>query len=111
MRLRPAECEAIQQACAATLPAGARVRLFGSRLDDTRRGGDIDLLIELAQPLTAEELVARRTRFAARLYRSLGEQRIDIVTTVNDDEATEATDARPIVIEARRQGVELARNG
>ena len=59
MRLQPAEQEAIRRACRDTLPAGSRVRLFGSRLDDTRRGGDIDLLIEFPQPLPAEELVHR----------------------------------------------------
>jgi predicted nucleotidyltransferase len=106
MRLQPAEREAIRSACAQTLPAGACVRLFGSRLDDLRRGGDIDLLVELPQPLPAEELVARRSRFAARLYRALGEQRIDIVMTVAADAEP---DPRPVVAEARRHGVELAR--
>lgn len=109
MRLQPAEQEAIRRACRDTLPAGSRVRLFGSRLDDTRRGGDIDLLIEFPQPLPAEELVARRTRFAARLYRALGEQRIDIVMTVGSEAEPGPPDTRPVVATARQHGVELAR--
>ena len=54
---------------------------FGSRLDDKRHGSDIDLLLELPEPLTADEIVDRRTRFTApaRLYRLLEERRIDVV--------------------------------
>ncbi|QEP43559.1 hypothetical protein D5085_10775 [Ectothiorhodospiraceae bacterium BW-2] len=54
----------------------AVVRLFGSRLDDSKRGGDIDLLIEtdISQP---DELVKAKNRFLAQLYRELGEQKID----------------------------------
>lgn len=32
------------------LGADSRVWLFGSRLDDSRRGGDVDLLVECRQP-------------------------------------------------------------
>ena len=109
MRLQPTEQEAIRSACRDTLPVGSRVRLFGSRLDDTRRGGDIDLLIEFPQPLPAEELVARRTRFAARLYRVLGEQRIDIVMTVSAGADPRSPDLRPVVAAALQHGIELAR--
>ena len=109
MRLQPAEQDAVREACRATLPTGSRVCLFGSRLDDARRGGDIDLLVELPQPLPAEEIVARRTRFAARLYRRLGEQRIDIVVTVAEDDPSGPHDTRAVVAQARRHGIELAR--
>jgi hypothetical protein len=67
MRLHPAEQDAVREACLATLPSGSRVCLFGSRLDDTVRGGDIDLLVELPRPLPAEEIVERRTRWSQPL--------------------------------------------
>ena len=40
---------------------------FGSRLDDNRRGGGIDLLVELTELLSADDTVDRRTLFTARL--------------------------------------------
>ncbi len=46
MRLTPTEIDTIHSTAQAVLGAGARVWLYGSRLDDDRRGGDIDLLIE-----------------------------------------------------------------
>jgi hypothetical protein len=50
MRLTPIQIQTVQRCVEATLGADARVRVFGSRLDDTRRGGDLDLLIDLPSP-------------------------------------------------------------
>lgn len=104
MRLSAVERRAVESASRETLPAGARVLLFGSRVDDKRRGGDIDLLVELPGPLSAEEAVERRTRFTARLYRLLEERRIDVLMTLRDQH-----DGRAVVAAAREQGIELAR--
>jgi predicted nucleotidyltransferase len=104
MRLSCIERRAVEVASREAFPAGTRVLLFGSRLDDARRGGDIDLLVELPRPLTPADLVDRRTRFTARLYRLLDERRIDVVVA---DAARH--DARAVVEVARRQGIELAR--
>jgi predicted nucleotidyltransferase len=104
MRLSPAERRAVEVANREAFPAGTRVLLFGSRLDDARGGGDIDLLVELPDTLPADEVVDRRTRFTARLYRLLDERRIDVVVA----DATQR-DARAVVDTARRQGIELAR--
>ena len=80
---------------------GARVVLFGSRLDDTRKGGDIDLLIE--SPLSPADAVAARWQFLARLTRRLGERTIDVVLPMGED------DHRPVLQQARKTGVELCR--
>ena len=77
MRLMPKEIAAIDLAARECFAPRSMVRLFGSRLDVSRRGGDIDLLIEPPLPLKPQELVERRTRFIARLYRVLGERQID----------------------------------
>jgi uncharacterized protein len=56
---------------------GVIPRLFGYRLDDTKRGGDIDLFIPGDR--SAEEAVIRRLRFCAELRTALGERRIDVL--------------------------------
>lgn len=99
MRLSPKTREAIAQAAADTFPPGTIVRVFGSRLHDDARGGDIDLLVEPPESLAADDLVERRSRFITRLYRSLGEQRIDVLVATQGD-----SDERPIVDAARRVG-------
>ena len=104
MRLSAVERCAVESASREALPAGTRVLLFGSRLDDNRRGGDIDLLVELPEPLSADDVVNRRTRFTARLYRLLEGRRIDVVMTQQGSQ-----DRRAVVAAARQQGVELAR--
>ncbi|MDP1691443.1 MAG: nucleotidyltransferase domain-containing protein [Burkholderiaceae bacterium] len=104
MRLTASERKAIATAAREILPPGAHVFLFGSRVNDSLRGGDIDLLVESDAELDADQQVSLRTRLAARLYRLMGERRIDIVLA-----APRAADHRLIVAEARRHAVELVR--
>ena len=104
MRLSNDEQAAIAKAAGAALPPGSRVLLFGSRTDDSRRGGDIDLLVEPSEPLDAVQVVALRTRLAAGLYRLMGERRIDILVAAADE-----SDTPLIVAEARQHGIELVR--
>ena len=99
MRLRPRDLAAIEQAAHEAFAPRSTVRLFGSRLDDSRRGGDLDLLVEPPAPLTPHELVEQRNRFIARLYRLLGERRIDVLIA-----PAGLPDDRPVVQAARRDG-------
>ncbi len=52
------------------------VYLFGSRVDDTRRGGDIDIYIETSK---SEGIFDAKVEFLIALQKAIGEQRIDIV--------------------------------
>lgn len=104
MRLNPRERDTIAQVAREVFAPGTAVFLFGSRTDDGRRGGDIDLLIETPQTLSPAEQVERRTRFVARIWRELDEQRIDVVITAGDE-----PDRRPVVAAARQSGILLAR--
>ncbi len=53
----------------------AKVYLFGSRVDDKKRGGDIDLYLELP----SKPHFLDKPRLVAALKRALGEQKIDLV--------------------------------
>ena len=55
MRLTADQVGAIRQRIYNHLGLNARIWLFGSRVDDTRRGGDVDLYVE---PETPPDLMA-----------------------------------------------------
>lgn len=52
MRLTPTQHQQILQATRLNFGTNANVWLFGSRVDDSRRGGDIDLYVETDQAST-----------------------------------------------------------
>ncbi|MFA5880328.1 MAG: nucleotidyltransferase domain-containing protein [Candidatus Margulisiibacteriota bacterium] len=54
----------------------AKIYLFGSRIDDTKKGGDIDLLV-ISDNLTFKE----KRLIKLQLYNKLGEQKIDLIIT------------------------------
>ena len=72
MRLTQQQRRIIRQ-CVATCDPSAKVLLFGSRLDDHRRGGDIDLLIR-----SRKIDFIKRLRLKLALMDALGPQKIDI---------------------------------
>ena len=78
MRLNDQQQSIIRAAAAESFGADANVWLFGSRVDDDARGGDIDLYIEPATD-NAEKIVDAKLRFLVTLYKKLGEQKIDVV--------------------------------
>ena len=62
---------------------GAKVFLFGSRTDDNKKGGDIDVLILTEKKLNFSDLSKMRINF----YKTFGEQKIDLVNfTYSDDD-------------------------
>jgi len=77
-----------------------RVILFGSRVHDHLRGGDIDLLIE--SDLDISEAVQKRWKFLARLCMRFGERSYDVVLTQNAQ-----LDSRAVVQQALAFGVVL----
>ncbi|MFN7641335.1 MAG: nucleotidyltransferase domain-containing protein [bacterium] len=78
MRLTPRQIESLKRTAAEVFGAQARISLFGSRVDDQRRGGDIDLYVSGAQ-LSLEDQVDAKLRFLVKAKQELGDQRIDLV--------------------------------
>jgi predicted nucleotidyltransferase len=67
MRLTESQVQIIKQVVAMLAGEGAQVTLFGSRVDDDKKGGDVDLLVTLSHEVDhPAELSAK---ISARLMR------------------------------------------
>ena len=77
MRLSPEHRLALKLHFARELGADCAVLLFGSRVDNTRRGGDVDLLVQSPRVLSNHAWLA--SRLAARAERLLGGRRVDVL--------------------------------
>lgn len=73
MRITEREHKAIKEVINQLDPK-AQVYLFGSRVDDNSRGGDIDLLI-LSDVITERD----RRNLRIELFDRIGEQKLDLV--------------------------------
>ena len=60
----------------------AKVWLFGSRVDDSKKGGDIDIGI-----LSSNVNVMEEIDILQKMYDKIGEQKIDIVVSRDGQEA------------------------
>lgn len=77
MRLTDHQARAIVQLAHEIAGERAQVRVFGSRLDDGARGGDLDLMLELPEPAANPALLA--ARFSARVSRLMQGRKVDVL--------------------------------
>lgn len=98
MRLEKYEVDAIKESFITHFGSG-HVYLFGSRVDDKKRGGDIDLLIETQE--TTSKALQRKIPFLVALKQVIGDQKIDVVIQGSD------SGRKAIYDIAHREGVEL----
>ena len=79
MRLTARQIEQIKTIGQEVFGHSIRIYLFGSRVDDAKRGGDIDLFIEPEgdEPSAIED----RIKFLVRLKQAMGDQKIDVIST------------------------------
>lgn len=78
MRLSEQQRLAIKSSVNEIFGQDALVWLFGSRVDDYKRGGDIDIFIE-AHHGNADEIIRAEIALQTKLQRVLGEQKIDVL--------------------------------
>ena len=77
MRLNELEISVINSMARKHFGNDVKVILFGSRVDDNQRGGDIDLFIYKAD---GESITVRKKiEFITSLLFQIGEQRVDVV--------------------------------
>ena len=88
MRLTQQEIKAIKKTFKEVFKEG-NIYLFGSRVDDTKRGGDIDLYVDTPLRLNTRESLEKKSKFRLKLYELIGEQKIDIVVSKDKDRSIE----------------------
>ncbi|WKZ71049.1 MAG: nucleotidyltransferase domain-containing protein [Melioribacteraceae bacterium] len=76
MRLKKTHIDFIKRTAKELFGENSQVYLFGSRVDDNKRGGDIDIYIETNQKTNIFE---KKIEMLKLLHDYLGEQKIDIV--------------------------------
>lgn len=81
MRLTEHEVSAIKQAAREAFGDDVVVRLFGSRVHDDLRGGDIDLLVEV-DALSDER--RQKSEFLDRFWRMTEPRKVDVLTAVRN---------------------------
>ena len=83
MRLNPEIAIYLKQIIQAEIP-GSTVFLFGSRVDDNSRGGDIDLMILTDEP--ADKRIFRKIRL--NFIKKFGWQKIDLVNFTHSNDSS-----------------------
>jgi predicted nucleotidyltransferase len=95
MRLNKFYIQTIKQSFYEVFQNG-NIYLFGSRVDDSKKGGDIDLYLEIGEKVN---LLKRKLKFLAKIKRILGEQKIDVIFNIDEN--------RLIEKEAKEWGIKL----
>ena len=75
MRLSEIEVNTIKQTYKEVFNSGD-IYLFGSRIDDSKKGGDIDLYIDADN---IENKLEKKIEFLVSLKQKIGDQKIDVV--------------------------------
>ena len=79
MRLKKEHIANIKEVASKIFGKDVQIYLFGSRVNDSKKGGDIDLYIETD---IKEELLEKKIKMLSLLYTIIGEQKIDLI--IND---------------------------
>jgi predicted nucleotidyltransferase len=77
MRLTDNQIQTIRQLVRQVAGSQSRVRVFGSRLDDTAHGGDLDLMLELTEPVENPALMA--AQLSAQVSRVMHGRKVDVL--------------------------------
>lgn len=101
MRLSQKELNAIHQCFSVHFLLSDALWLFGSRVDDLKKGGDIDLYVETYYS-DISQAIEKQIRFLSDLKLAIGEQNIDIVLNILNQNKKQR-----IYDEAKNTGIQL----
>jgi len=81
MRLTDKQCQAIRQASNEIFGENTVVIVFGSRIDDSLKGGDIDLLVELPSAIEKPAWLAAKlsAKLSAKVSRLMAGRHVDVL--------------------------------
>ncbi|RZD18147.1 MAG: nucleotidyltransferase domain-containing protein [Candidatus Acididesulfobacter diazotrophicus] len=82
MRLDKKTIEIIKNLALSYFGINTKIYIFGSRVNDIEKGGDIDIYIETYLDINSTELFNLESKYWTILQKTLGERKIDII--VND---------------------------
>jgi len=99
MRLSHQQIDIIKNKIASVLGPAKKIMLFGSRINDEEKGGDIDLYIETDH--VQENRASIASRIAASIQISLGDRKVDILLVDPN------TMIQPVHIKAQQEGIML----
>ncbi len=90
MRLRARDIEGIAKALREYKPLNGdfELYLFGSRTDDQKRGGDIDLLLVVPDSMV-DKMISEKHLLVSQAKRYIEDQRVDIVIRTREDLTTD----------------------
>ncbi len=101
MRLSKGNITAIKTALHKFFGNDIEIYLFGSRVNDQAKGGDVDLLIEISPGIT--DVQKKKLQAITEMQLSIGEQKIDLVISYKGD-----LDKQPLVVSiAKKEGILL----
>ena len=101
MRLSDFQKHSICESAKHNFGQDTHVWLFGSRVNDLAKGGDIDLYIE-PQTQKPADLITAKLQFLRDLHKKIGQQKIDVVLHMADSKVE-----LPIYRIAKEKGVLL----
>lgn len=77
MRLTDDQIKTVRQLAQQVGGRQSRVRVFGSRLDDAAKGGDLDLMLELPNPVDNPALMA--AKLSSLVSRAMHGRKVDVL--------------------------------
>jgi predicted nucleotidyltransferase len=77
MRLTSSQIEMIRNTAQLAFGDIVRVTLFGSRIDDLAKGGDVDLMVEV--PNIVDEPALLSARVASQISRAMNGRKVDVI--------------------------------